>query len=161
MYRNGTSHVPKSYYKKTHVPKLISYVPKSSCTESVHPFVPKLSCTESDLTRSTDRHKFDNLRQRSLKFWNFKNPRVAAAIMKNRKIAVSQKRFHWSPWNFARWRLRSRPNHNGITPRPSAAENQCHALSCVVVCVMVYVYSRFDKTPVCDGQICRRTDRRT
>ena len=42
MYRNSTSHVPKSYYKKTHVPKLISYVPKSSCTETVHPFVPKL-----------------------------------------------------------------------------------------------------------------------
>jgi len=51
MYRNGTSHVPKSYYKKTHVPKLISYVPKSLCTETVHPFVPKLSCTESDPTR--------------------------------------------------------------------------------------------------------------
>ena len=35
MYRNGTSHVPKSYYKN-------------------HPFVPKLSCTESDLTRYED-----------------------------------------------------------------------------------------------------------
>jgi len=51
MYRNGTSRVPKSYYKKTHVPKLISYVPKSSCTETVHPLVLKLSCTENDLTR--------------------------------------------------------------------------------------------------------------
>ena len=33
MYQNGTSHVPKSYYKKvekTYVPKLISYVPKDS-----------------------------------------------------------------------------------------------------------------------------------
>jgi len=37
--------------QKTHVPKWMSYVPKSSCTESVHPFVPKLSCTESDVTR--------------------------------------------------------------------------------------------------------------
>jgi len=36
--------------QKTHIPKLISYVSKSSCTETVHPFVPKLSCTESDLT---------------------------------------------------------------------------------------------------------------
>jgi len=42
MYRSRT--------QKTHVPKWISYVPKSSCTESVHPFVPKLSCTESDVT---------------------------------------------------------------------------------------------------------------
>jgi len=42
MYRSRTT--------KIHVPKLISYVPKSLCTESVHPFVPKLSCTESDLT---------------------------------------------------------------------------------------------------------------
>jgi len=41
-YRNHTT--------KTHVPKLISYVPKSSCTETDHLFVPKLSCIESDLT---------------------------------------------------------------------------------------------------------------
>jgi len=31
--------------QKTHVPKLISYVPKSLCTKTVHLFVPKLSCT--------------------------------------------------------------------------------------------------------------------
>jgi len=48
MYQNGTDVV----LQKLHVPKLISYVPKSSCTETVHPFVPKLSCTESDLTRT-------------------------------------------------------------------------------------------------------------
>jgi len=60
MYRYRHNDVPKWYFtctevvlQKTHVPKLISYVPKSSCTETVHPFVPKLSCTESDLTRST------------------------------------------------------------------------------------------------------------
>jgi len=51
----STSHVPKSYYKKTHVAKLISYVPKSACTESVHPFVPKVSCTESGLTHTNYR----------------------------------------------------------------------------------------------------------
>jgi len=42
MYQSRTT--------KTRVPKLISYVPKSSCTETVHPFVLKLSCTNSDLT---------------------------------------------------------------------------------------------------------------
>jgi len=58
MYRYRPNDVLKRYLactkvvlQKTHVPKLISYVPKSSCTETVHPFVPKLSCTESDLTR--------------------------------------------------------------------------------------------------------------
>jgi len=58
MYRYRHNDVPKWYLactevvqQKTHVPKWISYVPKSSCTESVHPFVPKLSCTESDVTR--------------------------------------------------------------------------------------------------------------
>jgi len=30
--------------------QLISYVPKSLCTETVHHFVPKLSCSESDIT---------------------------------------------------------------------------------------------------------------
>ena len=57
MYRYRHNDVPKWYFvctevvqQKAHVPKWISYVPKSSCTESVHPFVPKLSCTESDVT---------------------------------------------------------------------------------------------------------------
>ena len=57
MYRYRHNDVPKWYFactevvlQKTHVPKLISYVPKLSCTETVHPFVPKLSCTESDVT---------------------------------------------------------------------------------------------------------------
>ena len=57
MYRYRLNDVPKRYFtctevvlQKTHVPKLISFVPKSSCTETAHPFVPKLSCTESDLT---------------------------------------------------------------------------------------------------------------
>ena len=57
MYRCRLNDVPKRYFactevvlQKTHVPKLISYVRKLSCTETVHPFVPKLSCTESDLT---------------------------------------------------------------------------------------------------------------
>ena len=57
MYRYRHNDVPKWYFactevvqQKTHVPKWISCVPKSSCTESVHPFVPKLSCTENDVT---------------------------------------------------------------------------------------------------------------
>jgi len=57
MYRYRLNDVPKWYFactkvvlQKAHVPKLISYVPMSSCTETDHPFVPKLSCTESDVT---------------------------------------------------------------------------------------------------------------
>jgi len=44
MYRYRLNDVPKQYFacteivlQKTHVPKLISYIPKSSCTETVHP----------------------------------------------------------------------------------------------------------------------------
>jgi len=63
MYRYRLNDVPKWYFacskvvlQKTHVPKLISYVPKLSCTETVHPFVSKLSCTESDVTPSASQH---------------------------------------------------------------------------------------------------------
>ena len=78
MYRYRHNDVPKWYFactevvqQKTHVPKWISYVPKSSCTESVHPFVPKLSCTESDVTlhnctKIRTRNGLNDLEARSL-----------------------------------------------------------------------------------------------